>query len=270
MKDRPGRKEDILYAPEDLAIFQDIVATLVRGRERFSSPGTGVAAVGLAFLGRPYGTNTLEREGAERLVINLRELDCLTFLENAVALERLVRTGATAFAAYTAILQRLRYRKGIPAGYSSRLHYFSDWLFDAQEKGFVQTITKDLGGQRLQKPISYMTQHRESYPALEDGEQCRLLREIEERITARPLYFLPREKLRLIEDQIREGDLLAITTDVDGMDVGHVGIALRRRHRVHLLHASRLAGQVLISPETLYGYLMKKKERTGVMVARVT
>jgi hypothetical protein len=53
-----------------------------------------------------------------------------------------------------------------------------------------------------------------------------------------------------------------------GMDVAHVGIALRRRGRIHLLHASRLAGKVLISPETLYGYLMKKKERTGVMVAR--
>jgi len=270
MKDRPGRKEDILYAPEDLAIFQDIVATLVRGRERFSSPGTGVAAVGLAFLGRPYGTNTLEREGAERLVINLRELDCFTFLENAVVLERLVRAGTAHFAEYAATLQRLRYRKGMIAGYASRLHYFSDWLCDAQEKGYARNITEALGGQCLLKPISYMTQHRESYPALEDAGQYRQMRAIEKRITARVTHFLPREKLRSVEDQILDGDLLAITTNMDGMDVAHVGLALRLRRRVHLLHASRLAGKVLISPETLYGYLMKKKERTGVMVARVT
>jgi len=65
------------------------------------------------------------------------------------------------------------------------------------------------------------------------------------------------------------GDILAITTDMPGMDVTHVGIAFRLRRRVHLLHASRLAGKVLISPETLYGYLIKKKGRTGVIVARV-
>ncbi|OPY91007.1 MAG: hypothetical protein A4E72_00355 [Syntrophus sp. PtaU1.Bin208] len=129
-------------------------------------------------------------------------------------------------------------------------------------------MTDALGGQRLEKSISYMTHHRESFPALEDAQTHRQMQEIEERITARPLYFLPREKLFSIEDQLQDGDLLAITTSMDGLDVAHVGIALRQQGRVHLLHASRLAGVVLISPETLYGYLRKKKERTGVMVAR--
>jgi len=270
MKDRKEREEDILYAPEDLALFRDIVKALVRGQAKFPSPGAVVAAAGLAFLGRTYGAHTLEREGPERLIINLRELDCFTFLENAVVLERLVRTGLTDFADYAATLQRLRYRRGIVNGYASRLHYFSDWLCDAQEKGCVRNMTEALGGQRLLKPVSFMTQHRESHPALEDTETRRQLREIEERITARVKHFLPREKLRSVEDQILDGDLLAITTNMDGMDVAHVGLALRLRRRVHLLHASRLAGKVLISPETLYGYLMKKKERTGVMVARVT
>ncbi|WP_175476534.1 N-acetylmuramoyl-L-alanine amidase-like domain-containing protein [Syntrophus gentianae] len=270
MKDRAKREEDILHAPEDPVLFRKIIENLVCLQAKGLSPGAGVAAAGLAFLGRPYGTNTLEREGPERLILNLRELDCFTFLENAVALERLVRTGATDFADYAAALKRLRYRKGILDGYASRLHYFSDWLGDAEAKGFVRIMTKALGGQHLEKSISYMTHHRESFPALEAAETFRQMREIEERITSELNDFLPREKLREIEDQIQDGDLLAITTSVDGLDVAHVGIALRQRRRVHLLHASRLAGEVLISPETLYGYLRKKKERTGVMVARVT
>ncbi len=270
MKDRAKREEDILHAPEDPVLFRKIIENMVRLQAKGLSPEAGVAAAGLAFLGRPYGTNTLERKGPERLILNLRELDCFTFLENAVVLERLVRTGATDFADYAATLKRLRYREGILEGYASRLHYFSDWLGDAEAKGFVRNMTKALGGQRLEKPISYMTHHRESFPALEDAQTFRQIRDIEERITAGLNYFLPREKLRDIEGQLQDGDLLAITTSVDGLDVAHVGIALRQRRRVHLLHASRLAGKVLISPETLYGYLRKKKERTGLLVARVT
>jgi len=263
------REKTILYTPEDPPLFRAIVKTLARDRVNALSPGAGVVAAGLAFLGTRYGAYTLEREGLERLIINLRELDCFTFLENAVVLERLVRTGATNFADYAATLQRLRYRNGIMDGYASRLHYFSDWVHDAEEKGFARNVTAAIGGQQLLKPVHYMTQHPESYPALENGETCRRMREIEERISSLRLYFLPRESLRSVEDQIRNGDILAITTDMPGMDATHVGIAFRLRRRVHLLHASRLAGKVLISPETLYGYLIKKKGRTGVIVARV-
>jgi len=271
MRDRVNREENILHAPEDLLLYREIVETLERGQAKVLYPGAGMVAAGLAFLGRPYGERTLdlERNGPERLIINLRELDCFTLVENAVVLERLVRAGATDFADYAATLQRLRYRKGIIGGYASRLHYFSDWLADAEEKGFIRNVTAALGGKPLRKAISFMTQHPGNYPAFEDGETFRQMREIEEGIASRPLIFLPREKLRTAEGGIEDGDLLAITTNMAGMDVAHVGIALRLRHRVHLLHASRLAGKVLISPETLYGYLMKKKGRTGVMVARV-
>lgn len=262
------RDKTLIYAPGDTLIFREIVETLLSGQVKTLPPGEGIVAAGLAFLDRPYAAYTLEQGGPERLIINLRELDCFTFVENAVVLQRLISTGATDFKDYAAILQRLRYRKGIIAGYASRLHYFSDWLSDAEEKGFVRNITPDIGGERLLKDISYMTQHPDSYPELKNKETRLLIAEIEKCINSQPLYFLPRERLRSAEDRIKSGDLLAITTDMEGMDVSHVGIALRIRRRVHLLHASRNAGKVLISPETLYGYLMKKKGRTGVMVAR--
>lgn len=262
------RDKTLIYAPGDTLIFREIVETLLRSQVKILTPGEGIAAAGLAFLNRPYAAYTLEQGGPERLIINLRELDCFTFVENAVVLQRLVSTGATDFKDYAAILQRLRYRKGIIAGYASRLHYFSDWLSDAEEKRFVRNITPDIGGRRLLKDISYMTKHPDSYPELKDKQIRLQIVEIERRINSKPLYFLPREGLLSAEDRIQSGDLLAITTDMEGMDVSHVGIALRMRRRVHLLHASRIAGKALVGPETLYGYLMKRKGRTGVMVAR--
>jgi hypothetical protein len=110
------KEETILHTPDDLRFFQEIVGMLARDGKHVLSPGAGVAAAGLAFLGRPYGAHTLEGEGPERLVINLRELDCFTLVENAVVLERLFRTGATGFPDYAATLRRLRYRNGILDG----------------------------------------------------------------------------------------------------------------------------------------------------------
>ena len=99
-------------------------------------------------------------------------------------------------------------------GFASRLHYFSDWLFDAGAKGFLCDVTADLGGQWLGKSISYMTDHPERYPALEDEETFLRLREIEGRLSARPLVFLPREKLRRVEDRFQDGDILVIRFSV--------------------------------------------------------
>jgi len=268
MTDDGEREKAVACTPEDVRLFREMVAMLAHGQEDALYSGACVAAAGLAFLDRPYGANTLERNGPERLTINLRELDCFTLVENALVLARLVRTGAADFADYAANLQRLRYRRGILSGYASRLHYFSDWLADAEGKGFIRNMTEGLGGQPLGKPVFYMTRHRERYPALAEAEVYRQLEEIERRISARPLVYLPRERMHLAEGRILDGDLLAITTDLAGMDVTHVGIALRRRRRVHLLHASSAAGKVLVSTETLYGYLGKKRGRTGVMVAR--
>ena len=42
--------------------------------------------IGKFFLGTPYVAGTLETKGAEHLVVNLREYDCVTFVENVVAL----------------------------------------------------------------------------------------------------------------------------------------------------------------------------------------
>ncbi len=72
---------------------------------------------------------SLEKDGDEQLVINLTGLDCTTFLENSLALARCIKKGTTSFEDYLEELQFIRYRDGVIDGYTSRLHYFSDWIY---------------------------------------------------------------------------------------------------------------------------------------------
>jgi hypothetical protein len=225
-----------------------------------------VVEAGRHFLGAPYLPDTLEREGPEELVVNLRAFDCVTFVENAVALAGLIHTGSTDFLSYAAAIEKLRYRHGRCNGFPSRLHYFTDWLFDNGRKGLVRDITAGLGGVPYRKRFHALTDRRGELPGLADPAAYRRMRIIEGICSRRPLFHLPKENWQGIEAGIAAGDLVAITTDQAGIDVSHVGIAVRFRGALHLLHASSAVGSVLITEGTLHDYLREKPSRTGVIV----
>lgn len=255
------------------ACFRDreIFTALSRNfnREKAHAAGERILALGRSFLGTPYAAGTLERQGPEALVINLRQYDCFTFVENIVALAHLFASGPASFARYRKTLTLIRYRRGCLDGYASRLHYFSDWLFDCQRKGIVKNISSLLGGQLLSKKIHFMTGHPDQYPALKDRNIYRQMRTVERRMQQRVRHYVPKAALKKLEGRIADGDLIAMTTRIEGLDVTHAGIAVHVGQRLHLLHASSIAGRVLISTETLDRYLAGNKTCSGVMVARM-
>ena len=144
-------------SPADIKIIQDLLRPGRWEGQTLKSSGELALAVGSHFLGTPYAAGTLEQGKRERLQINLRQLDCFTFVENTMALARLIRLGKSSFADFAASLEAIRYRKGLLDGYPSRLHYFSDWLYDNQEKGWIKDITKEIGGEPFRKQFSFMT-----------------------------------------------------------------------------------------------------------------
>lgn len=81
-------------------------------------------------LDRPYVAHTLEVNDTERLVVNLRQLDCTTLVETVCALTMAAREGQRDYRSFCQQLQRLRYRRGRLDGYPSRLHYFRDVNID--------------------------------------------------------------------------------------------------------------------------------------------
>jgi hypothetical protein len=229
-----------------------------------------IAEIGKSFLGTNYVASTLEAEGEEQLVINLNGLDCTTFLENTLVFARLIKSGKTSFNDYMNELTAIRYRDGKVDGYTSRLHYFSDWIADNVKKGIVKDITKDAGGERLQLDLNFMSTHPASYKKLKENPAYIPVIEKQEReINSREYYYIPREKLSRLENKLQNGDLLAITTSIKGLDIGHVGIAVKEKDgRIHLLHAPTVGSKVQITNEPLADYLMKVKKHSGVIILR--
>mgnify|MGYP000087343528 CR=1 FL=1 len=81
----------------------------------------------------------------ETLVVHLDKVDCTTLVETVLALSLTDKYGKSDFESYKKALRCIRYRNGKQAGYVSRLHYFSDWIKDNEQKGIVHERTGELG-----------------------------------------------------------------------------------------------------------------------------
>jgi len=267
-----GKPERTIYngsQTQDRRIFEELIRLLDKEKPLLKYPDQLILKIGKFFLETPYAAGTLETKTPEHLIVNLREYDCFTFVENGVALVRLVRSERKSFGAFQKLLQKIRYREGRLQGYASRLHYFSDWIYDNQRKRIVRDVTAEIGGRPFTKTLTFMTTHPDLYPPLKDAANLRGVKSLEKTISGRSLFFIPKKTVRRSEDQLRDGDLVAITTNREGLDVQHVGFAVRVKNRIHLLHASSVGGKVMLSKNTLYRYLMQSKTRSGIMVARV-
>ena len=88
-----------------------------------------VVAIGRYFLETPYVGGTLDINPQEELVVNLREFDCVTFVDNVIALARLDKYEEQSIPQFQKNLQEIRNRNGKIVDYTSGLHYSSDWLY---------------------------------------------------------------------------------------------------------------------------------------------
>ncbi|PXX96079.1 DUF1460 domain-containing protein [Marinifilum breve] len=229
-----------------------------------------ILEVGKMFLQTPYVGGTLEADGDEKLLVNLRELDCTTYLENVVVLSSISKQNKFSENDFLKKLKELRYRKGEIKDYTSRLHYFSDWIYENEQKGFVKNITSEVGGIEYNKEINFMSNHVDSYSALKaDSSLIVSIQDTENAINGRDLFYIPEDDIQGVEDKIHNGDLIAITTKIKGLDISHVGIAIHINDRLHLMHASSLAKKVVISDIPLADILKESKLQSGIMVARV-
>lgn len=225
--------------------------------------------IGTWFLNTPYVEKTLELQGEENLVINLNGLDCTTFLETVTTLARIAKRGQLSYEGYQKELEYIRYRDGIRTDYPSRIHYFSDWIYDSQQKGFLKDITHDIGGVVYANKPSFMSDNSGLYPQLSNAKFVEQIKITEAEIASRTYYYLPKAEVQSHEGGIIPGDLIAITIAMDNLDISHVGIAVEQKGRIHLLHASSNSKKVEITDKPLYDYLMSHKSQSGIMVCRL-
>ncbi len=107
-----------------------------------------IIAAALMRLGEPYVAGTLESV-PEKLIVNIGETDCILFVESCLAMALNAQKGNTDYESLCKIIQNLRYRNGIIDGYSSRIHYTSEWIMQGEKNGIFKEITNELSGGNL-------------------------------------------------------------------------------------------------------------------------
>lgn len=233
-------------------------------------PQQRVEAIAREFIGTPYASGTLESTEGEALTINLDQFDCTTFIETVMALAITAGEGRSSWHDFIYNLRNIRYRNGTVSGYSSRLHYISDWIVDNTHRGNFEEATSksDLVSYEI-KTIDFMTSNRSLYPALEDPEEYDKMKMAEIGYRSHRYPYIKAERAaKAAKTFLKSGDIIAITTKKKGLDVSHTGIIIYQGNQPHLLHASSTGEMVMIDPLPFDRYL-KRNSSSGFRVIRL-
>lgn len=224
--------------------------------------------------GIPYVARTLEENDKETLIINLHQLDCTTYVENVLALTLCAKHAQFTFEDFCNWLQKIRYKNGAIA-YTNRLHYFSEWIADNTAMGFVeetQSPTPPFSHIQTLR-INYMSTHPKKYPMLvRHPEWIKEIAKMENQLNGKKYHYIPKSSISntsVYRKTIHNGDIIAITTNKEGLDTSHIGIAIWHKDGLHMLNASRIRHQVIEEPMTLKTYMAKQPSQTGIRIIRV-
>lgn len=229
--------------------------------------GELVQQIGLEFRGTPYVAGILDAPEEETLLAPLTQFDCVLFVESVLALARGIAAQDFTWATYLANVQQQRYRDGVKDGYCSRLHYFSDWLHNNEDRNLVVQLTQDLGGVPLGKSINFMSRNRSAYRHLASDSLFAGIVAVEQALRDREVYFIPQAQIRSTYAGLQAGDVVALTSDLTGLDVAHTGfVYVGPNGQVGLLHASVQRGVVVETD--LHAYVQSVRRQNGMMVAR--
>ncbi len=258
--------KECIFQPEDQRIAEEKL-------NAFSSEANLPIAnllveIGESFMGTPYVAATLENGLDEKLVVNLRELDCTTFVESTLALARTVKLKKKDFESFAGELQKIRYRDGIRNQYPSRLHYFCEWIHNNDQKGIISGKANQ-NGVKSDKVINYMSTHPSDYPVLKDHpELIPTIAQQEKEISAKGFMYFPKSNIANLYSNLQHGDIIALTSSIDGVDVNHVGIIVKKGSEFYLLHAPLSGKKVLVSDGSITDFLKPQSKNSGIMIAR--
>jgi len=257
---------EISYTEKDAEIFADILS---KYKDESDKPiATLIPELGKYFLGQEYVAHTLEVNEEEKLVVNLRELDCTTYAENLLALARTIKSENQSFEQFAKEIEKIRYRDGKRDEYPSRLHYFSDWIYNNKENDLV-TTPADSFGNPFPNKVSFMSNNPDSYKHLKNNpDYISVIEQQEKAINEKNYFFIPKENIAEYEHLLKEGDIIGLTTSINGLDVAHVGVLVEQNGKLHLLHASQSKLKVEISDEPISSFLKPESKNTGIMIAR--
>jgi hypothetical protein len=275
------------YAAESALPFK----TRFKGEERFHALvaqsqkegwaelpiGDRILRFGKGMRSTPYVSYTLEIDDhVEAPSVNFNGLDCWSFFEISLGMARMIGRKLPSYTPDDLLreIEFTRYRGGVCTGhYLERLHYLEEWFFDDEARGVVDNITRKLGhaqpilGRRCQE----MTILWKTYRYLRNNPEYRpKMAQLEETISQLPVYCIPKDKVHLIEKDLKDGDILGIATKGQGSFCSHVGLGIRTEDGVYrFMHASSQKDyKRVVVDKSLSDYLKRFSSHLGVIVGR--
>ncbi|MBA4349404.1 MAG: DUF1460 domain-containing protein [Thermodesulfovibrio sp.] len=201
------------------------------------------------FLGTAYKESTLigDINTPEIFVINLKGLDCFTFIDYIEAIRL-----SDSFNEFRENLKKVRYQHGKVA-FKNRNHFFTNWI--EYNSDTIFDVTGQIGGRKV-KTVKKLLNKKEDGTRFISGI-------VPEK---REIKYIPSDAVNgSIINKMKTGDYVGIYSDLQGLDVSHVGIFIRQRNKVYLRHASSLKKYRRVANEDFRRYIAG---RSGILVLR--
>ncbi len=223
------------------------VMILLPGALFADAPGETIARISAGFLGVRYQADTLGGGPGqtEVLIVNRAAVDCFTLLDYVEARRR-----ASSPDEFRSRLKDVRYFNA-QVSWPTRKHFFTDWAEDS----WIVDVTAEIGGAKtvsVDKRLNRKQPGELYLPAVA--------------VRLRRINYIPTAVFdAATAARLKTGDYLGLYTDLDGLDVSHVGILIRRQGDLLLRHASSRKGVEQVVDVPLFDYLQGKP---GIVVLR--
>jgi len=233
------------------------------------------ATVGRALVGTPYGNYTLEIDDKiESPSVNLETLDCWTFYESSLAFSRMIKSSPSLWSreALLRYVELERYRDGrCDGGYLSRMHHLEEVFANNASRGLGENVTASLGGVSVRRNVREMQSAWRQYRYLKsDPSLIPGIAQVEARVSALPVTYIPRSKVAGIESRLQDGDVLAVASQDPSGYTSHVGLAVRDGANCRFMHAtsSNSKGRCCVVDDRISKVLYEKSSNMGLIVFR--
>ncbi|MBI4710575.1 MAG: DUF1460 domain-containing protein [Nitrospirae bacterium] len=226
---------------------QDKLDSLLHQSAEIKDTGSRIDFLSVHFLNTDYKESTLTGSAdiPEVLAVNLSGVDCFTFIDY---IESMRLSGS--FSEFIENLKKVRYQN-CNIAFKNRNHFFTDW--SEFNSGFIDDVTAQTGGRKTKTIAKILNKKADGTYFLNGIKPFQ-----------REIKYIPSEVIDdAVMDKIKTGDYAGIYSDMQGLDVSHVGIIIKNGNAVNLRHASSEKGKVI--EQDFREYIIDK---TGIIILR--
>ncbi|MGH7909806.1 MAG: N-acetylmuramoyl-L-alanine amidase-like domain-containing protein [Thermodesulfobacteriota bacterium] len=201
------------------------------------------------FLNVDYKESTLigNKNTPEVFVINLQGVDCFTYVDYVEAMSL-----SNSFPEFKDKLRTIRYQFG-NIDFLNRNHFFTDWEYFNSE--YVDDFTEKIGGDKTKTILKTLNDKNDGtyfIPGISPKK--------------RKIHYIPSDAFdNEMLSKLRSGDYIGIYSNQDGLDVSHVGIAIKEGDTFYFRHASSSEGNRKVVDEDFMNYI---SDKPGILILR--